>query len=128
MKQKLLAFFSGRNGMDTLAQAVLFPSLILMLISGFIPAGWLQYTLYFLSVAGLVYGYYRVFSRDLYKRQKENYRFREFFKIMKLKWHDRKTYRYYRCPECHEWMRVPKGRGSIKITCRVCHTKFDKKT
>lgn len=128
MKQKLIAFFSGRNGMDTLAKAVVFPSLVLMLVSGFIPVGWLQYTLNIISLAGIVYGYYRIFSRDLYKRQKENYAFREFFKIMKLKWKDRKTYRYYRCPSCHAWMRVPKGRGSIKITCRVCKTKFDKNT
>lgn len=128
MKQKLLAFFYGRNGMDTLAKAVIFSSLAIMLISGFIPIGWLQYTLYFLSMAGMFYGYYRIFSRDLGKRQKENYSFREFFKIMKLSWRDRKTYRYYRCPECHAWMRVPNGRGDITITCRVCKFKFNKTT
>ena len=128
MKQKLLAFFYGRNGMDALAKAVLFPSLALMLISGFIPTGWLQYTLYFLSVVGCAYGYFRIFSRDLNKRQKENADFREFFKIMRLSWRDRKIYRYYRCPECHAWMRVPKGRGSITITCRVCKVIFVKTT
>ena len=128
MKQKLISFFYGRNGMDTLANATIFPSLILLLVSGFVSAEWLRFILYFLSTVGLLYGYYRVFSRNLYKRQKENAEFKEFFKIMKLKYKDRKTYRYYRCRNCHAWMRVPKGMGSITITCRVCKIKFNKTT
>ncbi|MBQ4140438.1 MAG: hypothetical protein IJD70_03780 [Clostridia bacterium] len=126
MKQKIRAFFYGRNGADTLSKAILYPALLLLLAGAFFDAGWLKYSLYFLAVAGLVYSYFRIFSRNLYKRQNENRVFREFFKIMRLKWRDRKTYRYYRCPKCREWMRVPRGRGSITITCRVCRFRFEK--
>lgn len=128
MKQKIISFFSGRNGMDSLAKALIFPALIIMLISGFINIIWVKYTLLAISLAGLTIGYYRIFSRNLYSRRKENFAFCEYFRIIKLKFKDRKTHRYYRCPMCRAWQRVPKNRGSIKITCRVCKHKFDKTT
>ena len=37
------------------------------------------------------------------------------------------TYRYFKCPECKQKMRAPKGRGKIKVTCKHCHTQFVKK-
>lgn len=128
MGYRIRRFFSGRNGFDTIAKVVLFPSLVLMFISGFIPLTWLRYVLYVLSLIGCFYGYFRIFSRNLYKRQKENDAFREYFHVRKLKWKERKAFRYYRCPKCKAWLRVPKGRGKITITCRSCRTRFDKKT
>ena len=41
---------------------------------------------------------------------------------------DRKTHCYFKCPECGQRLRVPKGKGKIMITCPHCHTKFDRKT
>lgn len=128
MKQKIIAFFSGRNGFDTIAKAVTVCSLILMLVSGFVPLTWLRYILYVGSWIGLAYSCFRNFSRNLEKRRKENYKFIEHFKIRKLKVKERKEYRYFKCPSCKAWQRVPKGRGEITIRCRVCGNKFDKKT
>lgn len=128
MKQKLLAFFSGMNGLDTLAKALIFPALTIMFISSFVNIGWLKYTLLLISILIMTFGYIRVFSKDIYSRRKEDLAFREFFKILKLKIKDRHTHRYFRCPDCRAWQRVPKGRGNIKITCRVCKHKFDKTT
>lgn len=39
----------------------------------------------------------------------------------------RETYRYFKCPECKQKMRAPKGRGKIKVTCKNCHKQFIKK-
>ena len=128
MKYKIRAFFSGRNGMDTIAKAVMIPAVILMLVNYFIGLNWLRYTIYVISLIGMFYSYFRMFSRNIEKRQKENNAFREFFKIRKLKWKERKEYRYYRCPDCRAWLRVPRGRGEITIRCRVCGKRFDKKT
>ena len=43
-------------------------------------------------------------------------------------WLDRKTHRYFRCPQCRATVRVPKGKGQIRITCPHCKHQFIKKT
>ena len=35
---------------------------------------------------------------------------------------------YFRCPSCHQQVRVPKGKGHIEIRCPKCGTKFIKNT
>ena len=128
MKQKLLSFFSGRNGMDALSSTLSWGSIILMLISGFIQVDMLRATLYYLSLMGLIYAYYRVFSRNLSKRQAENYAFLSRKNQWKQCWQQRKTHRFFRCPKCKTVLRVPRGKGKISITCSSCGEKFIKKT
>lgn len=41
---------------------------------------------------------------------------------------DRKNYKYFQCPSCHQKIRVPKGRGKIRIHCPKCGHDFEKKT
>ena len=38
-----------------------------------------------------------------------------------------KKYRYFKCPKCKKLLRIPRGVGSVTITCKDCGTKFDKK-
>ena len=38
------------------------------------------------------------------------------------------NYAYFSCPNCHKNLRVPKGLGSIKITCSGCGHQFIEKT
>lgn len=66
---------------------------------------------------------FRCFSRNIYRRQRENRRLRNF--LIRLK--DR-NHRYFRCPSCRQRVRVPKGRGRISIRCPKCGNKFTKKT
>lgn len=66
---------------------------------------------------------FRCFSRNIYHRQKENRRLRNFLTRLK----DR-NHRYFRCPSCRQRVRVPKGRGRISIRCPKCGHKFIKKT
>lgn len=128
MRYRLQRFFYGRNGFDALANTVLVASLFMMMISGFVPNALIGSILYLFSFAGLIYSYFRCFSRNLFKRRRENFRFKEFFRVRKLKWKERKSHRYFKCPHCKAWMRVPKGRGEITITCRSCRFRFDKKS
>lgn len=128
MKQKIVSFFSGRNGFDTLTKAVVVSSLVLMLVSGFVSLSRIRFVISLISWLGFVYSCFRIFSRNLSQRDKENNTFVEYFKIKRLKFKERKQYKYFKCPRCKAWQRVPKGRGEITICCRVCRNRFDKKT
>lgn len=128
MKYKIATFFANRNGMDDLAKAIMWVSLIVMLLSGFIPIAWLSATLNGISFAGIIYSYFRVFSKKLDKRQTENAAFMSKINPLKQRWQQRKTHRFYVCPKCKTTLRVPKGKGKINITCRCCGEKFIKKT
>ena len=128
MRRRIMEFFYGRCGFDTLAKAALISSVVLALGSNFIPVEWLRSTLYTVALIGLFYSYYRAFSRNLVKRRKENADFLEYFKVMKLSFKERKEYKYFRCPKCRAWQRVPKGRGKIVVHCRSCAYRFDKKS
>lgn len=41
---------------------------------------------------------------------------------------ERKTHRRFRCPQCGQEVRVPKGKGKIKIRCPKCGNEFIEKT
>ncbi len=128
MKRRLSAFFAGRYGFDTLSKWLLLPSVLLLTVCLFIPSDFLRATLYSVAVINILYTVYRAMSRNIYKRQRENAAFTEFFHIQHLRIKERKTYRYCRCPKCRSWLRVPRGIGEITVKCRVCEHRFDKKT
>ena len=72
-----------------------------------------------------------MFSRDLIRRSDENakyFRIREHFlgmiRVRKEQWVQRKDYKFFVCPACKATLRVPKGRGKIKIVCRKCGNSF----
>lgn len=110
----------GRYGSDELGKVMLFVSLGLMVISFFV-----RYRIiYLLAVILLVLAYVRMFSKNVAKRYQENQRF--------VKWRyglmSRKTHHIYKCPACHQKVRVPRGRGRIEIRCPKCSTRFVKKS
>lgn len=128
MKEKLRRFFSGRNGADSLSSTLAWGSILVMLVSSFIGIGWLRWILYLLSLFGIIYAYFRMFSRSLEKRQAENRDFVTWKKQVRQRWQQRKTHKFYRCPKCRTVLRVPKGKGKLSITCRSCGEKFIRKT
>ena len=84
----------------------------------------------------IVLYFFRCFSRNIYKRQMENQKFlkawnpvKNYFKFCRLRMKERSgTKKLYRCPKCHQTIRVPKGRGKIAISCPKCRFEFIKKT
>lgn len=125
---KLRTFFYGRNGFDDLAKASIIVSLGLMVIYILMPSNIARLILYIISNALLIYGYFRILSKNVYKRVSENKKYLGAINMAKTRWQQRKTHKFYRCPKCKTWLRVPKGRGKITITCVKCATKFDKTT
>ena len=130
-------FMYGRYGSDRFNFFLLILGLFLSMLSSFTRA----YLLVFIPY--IIYGYaiFRMLSKNHDARRKELYAFdkvwgpvRGFFskavrwcKFQKRKFDDRKTYRYFRCPNCRQQLRAPAGRGKIQVTCQKCHKEFIRK-
>ena len=125
---KIRSFFYGRNGFDDLAKHSLIISIVVFLIYGFLPQGILKLIFSLITSGLMVYAYFRILSKKVYKRTQENKKYLGAINMTKTRWKQRKTHKFYRCPKCKTWLRVPKGRGKITITCVKCSTKFDKRT
>lgn len=128
LANKTRSFFYGRNGFDDLAKLSFISSLIVLLVCGFCPRGVIKAILYIFTWILFGYGYFRALSKNVYKRVQENKKYLGAVNMTKTRWQQRKTHKFYRCPKCKTWLRVPKGRGKITITCVKCAHKFDRKT
>ena len=119
---------SGRYGLDQLNVFLLIASVVLCLIgfvvSRFGALGAVFGSLINLAAYAVLFWYvFRAFSRNPEKRILENRR----YLTLKSRLTDRKN-RYYRCPNCRQTVRVPRGRGKICIKCPKCEEKFVRKT
>ena len=130
-QNKFNQFMRGRYGNDQLNMGLLILGIILSLISSLFRSEFLMLMGYI--IFGLTI--YRAFSRNYLRRSKENSWFLKYwypvgnwFSRQKRLFKDMKTYRFFHCPECHQKIRVPKGKGKICITCPKCRTEFVKKT
>lgn len=129
MKEKFIRFMSGRNGVDELNRFLLIVTLICYFISLF--THWS--ILYSVALVLLFYAYFRMFSRNLYKRSEENRTYLDKTAKMRYKWHAKvsylkqlRTHHIYKCPTCKQKIRVPRGKGRIEIRCPKCHSTFIK--
>lgn len=125
LKYGMQRFMIGRNGGDALGWAVLLAGLVCSLISSFAPG--VRTLFYLLTMLCLAYSIFRMYSRNVAKRRRENAAFVNFFKRFKLRLTDRE-HRYFRCPQCHQTVRVPRGKGKLSIRCPSCQTKFERKS
>ena len=128
---RLRQFMYGRYGSDELTLFLMGCALFLLLLSGF-RALWF---LYFFGAGLLLYATFRSFSRNIPARRRERERYlgliakpRGFFKLQKNKFRDRKTHKYFRCAHCRAVLRVPRGKGTLDVTCPRCHKITVKKT
>lgn len=134
MRARLAKWMMGRNGVDALNRLLSIVILVILVAELFVrgQAGAILWTL---GVVLLIYVYFRMFSRNIYQRQKENgaylrfrYRITSGFRGMADRWHQRKDFRFFKCPACRTRLRVPRGKGKINIVCRKCGTSFQRKT
>ncbi len=125
MKEKFYRFMYGRYGIDKLGYAILIASMCLSLLSSVFSLG----VGYILSYVLMAWAIFRFLSKNIYKRSAENVKFlgiksqiSKKLKLEKNRIRDRKTHKYFECSTCHNNLRVPKGRGELKVTCPVCKT------
>lgn len=130
MKEKIQRFMIGRyGGNDAFSKFLLIVTLILTIWNNFSANIFLRsWTLLLLG-----YLFFRMFSRNIPQRQQENLKYLHLknkitarFRKEKSYMAQRKTHHIYRCPNCKQKIRIPKGKGRICITCPKCKTEFTK--
>ena len=127
----MMQFMQGRYGADQMGQMLSAVSMVFLIISLFSRnQAW-----FLLAVIGIVYNYFRMFSKNISKRYAENQKYlgytqkiRSWFTREKNMMEQRKTHHIYTCPGCGQKIRIPRGKGQkVEIECPKCHEKFIKR-
>jgi len=120
----------GRYGGDQLSWFLLAVYVVLTLLAGLPHMGILSW----LAMVVLLWGFYRTMSRQYDRRRAENARFLaaagpaiRWYK-MRRTIHRDKEHRYFKCPNCGQYLRVPRGKGKITVNCRNCGVSFEEKS
>ena len=122
----LSRFMAGRYGGDQLNLFLI--ALYLVLYVVFLFTRLLLFEL--LGTVVLVVSLLRTLSRNIERRRAENTRFLQVARPVRRWWtnaHD-KEHRYFKCPNCGQNMRVPRGKGRITVHCRTCGAAFEEKS
>ena len=131
MKEKFYRFMQGRYGADELSKFMTGIGMALIILS-IITRISIFHLLFWVC---LIYSYFRMFSKNYSARYAENQKFlvlKNQFRY-KLENHkklreQKKIYHIYSCPYCKQKIRIPKGKGTIIITCPKCKEEFGKRS
>ena len=115
----LARFMYGRYGSDRFNRFLLVLYLIFWVLS-VVFRGWTGLIFYALTTVTMVWTLFRMFSRNIPRRQAENRWY--LHQLTRLK--DIRRYRYRRCPACRGMLRLPIKRGRRTVTCHRCLHQF----
>lgn len=83
----------------------------------------------------IVYGIWRILSKNKYKRQRELFVFENCIFTVKQKFYrcelsisDFRKYKIFKCPKCSQKLRIPRKKGKVVISCKKCGTEFKGKS
>lgn len=133
----LRRFMYGRYGGNDVLSHFLFVVYVILFVLQMVFARTKVSTVFWVLGWGtVIYYFFRCFSKNIYARSSENQKFiamiqpvRNYFKYVRMKWQERNgVKKLFRCPKCHQIIRVPKDRGKIAITCPKCRFEFIKRT
>lgn len=119
LKDKINRFFQERYGLDELGKFLIVINLITYILGIFLRSK----LILGISVLCMIFLLYRIMSRQHWDRSEENRKYMSYVKLWKLKYEHRKSARIYLCKRCGKYIRVPKGKGKIQVTCTVCGDK-----
>ena len=130
MKEKFYRFMQGRYGIDQLNSFLMIVCVICFIVNMFIGS----IVLTFIAYGTWLFVIFRMFSKNIYARNRENDKYLNFFsplsRWLKLKLMSKQdpSNKYFSCPKCKQMVRVPKGHGTVVVTCPNCQSKFEKRT
>ena len=130
MKERFYRFMQGRYGIDQLNSFLMIVCVICFIVNMFIGS----IVLTFIAYGTWLFVIFRMFSKNIYARNRENDKYLNFFsplsRWLKLKLMSKQdpSNKYFSCPKCKQMVRVPKGHGTVVVTCPNCQNKFEKRT
>lgn len=123
-------FMTGRYGHDSLNQFLIYLWIFEAVLNIFFKNGILAY----IGLLLCFIVFFRMFSRNIVKRQRENADFyrlsqkwKKSFRHFSVRIRDRKIARFFRCPYCKAPIRMPRKIGTFQIKCPKCQNTFQKK-
>ena len=130
-------FMEGRYGSDEFGRFLSVAACVSILLSLILhSASFVSSLLTAVGIAMLVICYGRILSKkNMARRLAENQKYlqlkmrvTDWFSLKKTCFQQRREFAFFRCPGCGRTMRVPRGKGKLRITCRHCGYTFEKKT
>lgn len=120
----------GRYGSDQLSFFLLVVYIVLILLSGLPHLEVLSW----LALAVLLWDLFRMFSRRIDRRRRRTPGFWLWpdppYAGLRMRRTIRrdKEHRYFKCPNCGQYLRVPRGKGKITVNCRNCGASFEERS
>ena len=129
-QNRLYNFLYGRYGADELYQFFLILYLVLFVVNIFLN----NIIIFWIQTFIIVVTFYRMFSRNIKKRRKEDNiylgiinKFKKKFELIGRKWNDRNTHMYKKCKHCKTVLRLPLKKGIHTVKCPNCKERFEVK-
>ena len=125
-RYKLMKFMSGRYGLDALFYVLFAISAVLVVVNMFVGSIILQLVI----DAIMIYAFYRVLSRNIAARRRENLLVTGLAHEIKKRRSIRRqrradyTHIYKKCPRCHAVLRLPRRKGKHTTLCPKCSKEF----
>ncbi len=127
---KIKAFMKDRYGLDHIGLLLGLISIVFTLIAALNKS----LVMTFIPIFLLVVMWYRILSKKVLSRKFENdilltliKKIRKFFRKKKNKILNSRKYKFFKCPNCKQELRAPRGKGEIIVTCQKCKNKFEVK-
>ena len=130
-REFITRFMYGRYGVDRLYTGFFILFIIIAVVNLFVSYLPLRLILSPLNAFIMFVMFYRVFSRQIYKRRREEQIYLNFigkikrpFSVGVRRFKERKTHVYKKCPKCKTQLRFPRKKGTIMVTCPKCRESF----
>ncbi|MCI9145740.1 MAG: hypothetical protein HFJ97_05195 [Eubacterium sp.] len=130
---KIQRFMIGRYGADQLWRALMIFYLLAIVITNIVYrfSKIAYYSLSVLSLAIIIFAVFRVFSKNIEARRKENQEWlkitggiRQKFIFAKERNKQKKTHKFVKCKQCKKILRLPKNKGKLNVSCPHCKNQF----
>ena len=129
--ERVTEWMRGRNGADELGNAVVAVAVVLVILNLFVR----QPVLGVIALIPACYACWRMSSTNVARRRAENRAFVQqagpfarWLRSPLASLDETRSYKHLTCPSCQQRMRVPRGKGRMRVTCPNCHKKFETKS
>ena len=137
-------WFQGRYGFDRFSRTLVLTGLAFSVISWFFgrASAGVYYAIRGVTLALMGFALFRTLSRNFAARQQELARYLTIERKIRAWWQnlsirrknfintrqEKKQYKYLACPQCMQKLRVPRGKGRIRVTSSKCGNRFEAKS